>query len=344
MRACLHAWTMFLAILACSLSAGCSEVTTMPVTDADPNVQSNFGTIEKVSVMTTDGQEIFLNKDEFLKHATKDTSLFPQQLQKLKTEDVRFTLIVYRSQSAPFVLEVGPGQDETTSFYHWIRKETAKALFPQIHLRSIEMVATDLGQSYLPTEEETSLIGKQLSAAEYSETNQPLQFALYPDYRLVVDSGERTMIAQLLSPRLLRVSLGKEQLYYTVSTDLFSQAANWLPPQKKGTSDVFDSLFKATKVILAPTGKGSADLLTYEPAESSQYQSLLHETVRELKRAEPSAAPVPTEAPEYYLRIMVGETEHVVHIYGDTFRFQGKMYHQPEMKGLLSSYRQVMHK
>ncbi|RNB91893.1 hypothetical protein EDM56_03840 [Brevibacillus fluminis] len=348
MRACLHAWTMFLAILACSISAGCSEVTTKPVTDNDSHatskIQEQFGTIDKVSVMTTDGQEIFLDKKEFMQNAEKMAAFLPQELEKVKTDDARFTLIVYRSQSAPFVLEIGPGSEAMNVLYHWIRKETAEVVFQQIHIRTLELSATDLDQHYIPTDEETAKINKLLTSATFSETTEPLQYSLYPGYQLVINTPERAIAARLLSPSLIGLSLGKEHLFYTVSTDLFSAVANWLPPEKEGVRDVFDPLLQATKVILAPTGEGMSDTLTYDPAESSRYMGLLHETVRELKRAHPLSTPSPTTSPAYYLRVMTGNTEHTIRVYGDTFRYEGKMYQQSKLQELLRDYRQIISK
>lgn len=344
MRACLHAWMMFLAILACSLSAGCSEVTTMPERDLEnhSNLQAQFGTIDKVSVMTTDGQEIYLNKNEFLEHVAKEEALLSGDLQNVKTEDVRFTLIVYRAQSAPFVLEIGSGNKKTDAFYQWIRKEAAEEAFRQLHVRTLEVEATDLNQHYLPTDEETAKISNMLSYATYSDSAQTAQYSLYPGYQMVINTGERSVVVKLLSPSLIGLTLGKEQLFYTVSTDLFSLMADWLPPEPTRANDVFDPLLRATKVILAPSGDASADTVTFDPGDSTRHLGLLHETVRELKQAKSSAAPVPTDPPAFSLRIQVGETEHIVRIYGDTFRFQGKMYQQPKLKELMDEYRQIL--
>ncbi|MGE5703283.1 MAG: hypothetical protein ACM32O_12200 [Clostridia bacterium] len=348
MRTRLHAWTLVMILLACLLTAGCSEGAKIPVSDPDSNANltSQFGTIEKVSVMTTDGQELYLNKEEFVQHAVKEAALLPSQVDiHTKQDDARFTLIVYRSQAAPFVMEIGPGGSEDSDrFYRWIRKEAAKVLFKQMAVRTVEVEADDLQKRYLPTEEETIMIAQQLAAAEFRESNLP-QYSLYPGYRLNVNMGERTMGTRLLSPSLLCVSLGKEELYYNVSTDLFSKVTSWLPPQMRNDSNPFAPLFKATKVTLSPSGKEAGNTLAFDPNESSLLQGLLHETVRTFQKATPSVQHIRDEtAADYYLRLQVGTTEYTIRIYGDSFRYLGKMYYQPQLKSLIASYRQALSK
>ncbi len=339
MRARFLACKYACALLMFSLLTACSNVSDVPASEVETQLHTELDSIEKVSVLSTDGQEVVIDVAEFIKDVSHESKSFIKpSLPPLDREDIRYTLIVNRKKGAPFVLEVGSNQPEMERLYHWMRKITGNALFKQPNIRTQEMKMKDLHASLLPGEDDTAFITKKLQEATFEDVAQPHQYPLYPAYQLTIDMGNRDLEATLLTPSLMAVAFGKEELYYRIDTQLFSRLASLLPLQNPDPNQL-DMLFRATQFRVSAEKQGKMQEQRYEIAESSVLKGTAQQVVRLLKESTPIHLENEGKKSELILHYTVDDQEIDIPCVDDTFIWQGLSFQHP---GLTASIKALL--
>jgi hypothetical protein len=322
--------------------AGCSsEVSNRNASELKKRIEVEIGTIEKGSVLSTDGQEVSLDLQAFLNDLPERGKELQLSDTPLQREDVRYTLILHRKTLAPLVIEVGEQASQfggqtyrgsgAVNFYRWVRQQAGKSLLPD-RVRSIELTAVDFAHTLPLKQQEAETVWQLLKTAETVDVMEQKQYPLYPYYRIKLDTGERAMEATVLTPTLLSVPFGKETHYYRIPGSLFSLLTEWLPPQK-AISDPFEPLFKATHIRIEPVKDQSVKAQTRKISETTVDQALAHQCVRLLKdgthqhgqRAQPQQA-------RFRLTFFGNGTETSIYVFDRYFLYEGRVYTHPEWK------------
>jgi hypothetical protein len=293
-------------------------------------------TIEKVSVLSTDGQEVTLNLPVFLGELDKQGKELHQTARPLQSAELRYTLIVQRRGDAPLVIEVGKEASQignltysgssAVNFYHWIRELTAGSLFTTMQIQKGDLHAGDLNRSLSLDERQIAEITSYLRNAKYHPIEDGKHYPLYPDYRLKLENGERTMEITLLTPTLLSVQLGRETLQYDVSGQLFSLLTEWLPLHASAGNPL-DQLYKTRECELVPGRLSQAKKQSWKMDQSIEIQAILHQIIRKLHEGVPAEQSAAVSGREQYsLLFQVNGKEHVLKMYEQVFSLDGKYY------------------
>lgn len=147
---------MLPALLICLLLAGCADGSNRNISEVKKRIDVEMGAVEKVTVLSTDGQEISIDLTSFLNDLSEQGKDLQLSTEPLTREDVRYTLILTRKVEAPLVIEVGEQASQfgdeayrgsgADKFYRWIRKLSGTALL-ESSLHSVEITADDLTTS-----------------------------------------------------------------------------------------------------------------------------------------------------------------------------------------------------
>ncbi|MGQ7277266.1 hypothetical protein ACT91Q_04805 [Brevibacillus thermoruber] len=326
---------VFPVLMAGLLMAGCSEGVKGTESDMKKQLDADLGAVEKVTVLSTDGQEVPLALDEFLKELPeqgKDLQVSPQPL---KRDEIRYTLVLYRHKLAPLVVEVGkqasqygentyrgPGADR---FYQWIHREAGKGLLPAA-IQTAVVSAEDLGQTVTLGKTQAEFLQGVLAAATPLSDKEIDQYPLYPHYRLRIDTGGRSLHITMLTPTLVSIPFGRETHYYSIQGSLFSQLTQWLPPRRTA-GDAFDRLFQASKIRVEPSGDARVASVEQSATETTVEQGKAHQCVRLLKGGVALAGqPKSPGSERYRLIFSVEESEVTVHVYDRHIRFNDNWY------------------
>ncbi|MFM1650799.1 hypothetical protein ACI7RC_01715 [Brevibacillus sp. B_LB10_24] len=325
-----------LMCLVCLILYGCSANPQKPNAAERNLIVQNVDSVEKVSVLTTEGQDIPLDVKDFSRGLLELTGEVTTADQPLPEKDVKFSLIVYRAVEAPLIIDVGenvcrigeasysgPG---ARNFYSWVRELIGAALFQQDQVESVDIVASDLNMSQFLQKQEANELWEYLRSGEYREKPGNRQFPLYPYYRLKFDTGRNIMEVTVLTPALVSVKMGKEIIYYHVSGQMFAWLTGKLPLQQPDEETVH-MLFKASGVKLLPAG-GKAEALDWKVADSIVQQGIVHQVVRVLQHGT-ALAGKPEQAAnraEYVLRFTVGEKVTEVAVYEHAFSTGGSWF------------------
>lgn len=330
-------WRTYLltGLFACLLLTACSKGSNQHLNEMKKQLDVEIGTIDKVSVLSTDGQEFPIDLDAFTGDLTQQGRDLQQSDTPIKREDVRYTVILYRKIEAPLVIEVGTQASQLANktyrgngaerFYRWIRDITGHSLF-RAEIRNVEVTADDINQSISLSDGPTGEVWQILRTAEHVDAVEGKQYPLYPHYRLKLDTGNNVLEATILTPTLLAVKVGAETHYFRVNSELFSKLTQWLPLREK-SADSFDTLFKASEIRIIPTGDKTVSMLERKLADSTFDQALSHELVRLLKRGIPASRDLSLPKQEKFKLVFVinGEDKEI-RMYEQYFAMNGQNY------------------
>ncbi|MFY0542803.1 hypothetical protein [Brevibacillus sp. H7] len=334
MRTCLRLF-LYPVLLVGLLLTGCSASSERQLSEMKEQIDLEVGAVQKVAVLSTDGQEVALDPAAFLNDLPAEGKELELSDTPLEREDVRYTLILYRKVEAPLVLEVGErasrfgdktyGGSGAANFYRWVRQLTGEALL-QSSVRTADLVADDLGRSVSMTEQEAASLWQTLQSADYLETVEEKQYPLYPRYRLKLDMGAGHLEATVLTPTMVSIPFGKETHYYRIQGSLFSTLTEWLPPNHVST-DPFESLFKADEIHIQPMANLAIQQQVRKMSDSTIDLGMSHQCIRLLKSGILQSKPTALPRQENYRIIFVsGETKSTVQMYDRYFVYDGKVY------------------
>ncbi|WP_431809942.1 hypothetical protein [Brevibacillus agri] len=331
---------LLIVMVASMMISGCAQPDKVPA-DMSNRIEKELGAVEKVTVMSTDGQEVMLDLPTFMKELSGQGKDLQLSETALKQEDVRFTLVLYRKQLAPLVVAVGEGASQfgentyrgagAVAFYHWIQKLTGKGLLSQ-KINTVLLSAEDLAKTRVLGETEIEDIRKTLAAA-VPETGASLkQYPLYPNYRLRINSAERPLEVTVLTPTLISVPFGKETHTFHVDGGLFSKLTEWIPPTDKKEEKRLEQLFKASRIRIAATGAMAVESLELEVRKTTVEQGIAHQAVRLLQTAELlKEAPKDPGPEQYRLFFTVNGKEREVIWYAKYFQLDANWFTHNEM-------------
>jgi len=322
-------------VVACTVVTGCAQHTRETETDMKNRIESELGTVERVTVMSTEGQEVSLDLPVFLSELQSQGKDLQQSSDALKQEDVRITLVLYRKQLAPLVVSVGEKASQfgestyrgpgAITFYQWIHRLTGKGLMT-LQEDSILLSADDLSQSRELPQAETGYIRKVLSEAVPEGDSNEKQEPLYPHYRLRMESAERPLEVTVLTPTLISVPFGRDTHYFHVDGTMFSRLTEYLVPKEKA-NDPIEKLFKATMIRVQASGPMKVGEVDLDVTQSTVEQGLAHQAVRMLKTGVLLEKPPQQAGPEQYrLQFQVSGEERTVIFYSLYFRIDDRWY------------------
>ncbi|MGZ0049767.1 hypothetical protein [Brevibacillus gelatini] len=330
---------LFIVMVASMMIAGCAQTDKVPA-DMSNHIEKELDAVEKVTVMSTDGQEVMLDLPTFMKELAGQGKDLQLSETALKQEDVRFTLVLYRKQLAPLVVAVGEGASQfgentyrgagAVAFYQWIQKLTGKGLLSQ-KINTVLLSAEDISKTRVLGETEMEAIRTVLAAAVPETGATRKQYPLYPNYRLRINSAERPLEVTVLTPTLISVPFGKETHTFHVDGELFSKLTEWIPPAEMEEMQL-EQLFKASKIRIAPTGAMAVEGLELEVRKTTVEQGIAHQAVRLLQTAELlKEAPKEPGPEQYRLYFTVNGKEHELILYDNHFQIDANWFAHHEM-------------
>lgn len=329
MKSSFHAY-LFRILVAGLLVTGCSQDQTIR-SDMRGSIETELGAVEKVTVMSTDGQEIHLNMPVFLEELAEQGNELEESPDPLKQEDVRFTLVLYRKNLAPLVVSVGEKASQygdrtfrgpgAIRFYDWIHRQTGIGIISQ-EMNSIFLTAEDLPSTKLLLDSERDAVKQILREAVPEREQGNRQYPLHPYYRMRIHSNERAMEVTVLTPTLISIPFGRETHIFHVEGSLFSQLTSWLPPREKA-ADSLEKLFKATKLRVEAIGMEQMENREIDLTASTIKQGMAHEIVRSITRATSLAeAPSQPGKPRFVLHFVTGDSTRSVIFYPQYFQVE----------------------
>ncbi|MBO8162439.1 MAG: hypothetical protein H0Z34_01825 [Brevibacillus sp.] len=324
------------ALLACILLAACSNQPQGAGGDERDEISRQLGTVEKVSVLSTDGTEIPLDLQAFSAKLSEQSMQLEQANAPLAPEDVKYTLVVYRTDLAPLVIEVGAkasqlgdltyGGEGAEAFYRWIRSLIGQALFQQDQVYTVMLSAADMDRTLTLSRNEATLVWEAFREAQYQEAVEQVVYPLYPYYQLNLDVGKHVLNAVVLTPSLVSLRFGREVLYYRVPGTLFSSLTEWIPPRPVQGAPI-DSLFRATKLDFSYSEQGAKVDQTWNLAESIELQGRAHQLIRMMKQGMLLDQPVSLpEHPLYTVSFQTNDGKKTTLVYDKYFSHEGNVY------------------
>ncbi len=346
-------WTRFLlcSVMALLFVAGCSNASGKPSIQERNVLVSKLDAVEKVSVLTTDGEEIFLDMSAIKKEFPQTSQEIYRSTDRLKESDVRYTLLAYRQNQAPLVFEIGEmacqfedvtyrGKDART-FYQKIAELAGRALLAGQHVQSIELSAVDKGDLVHLKNTQSQELWQIFRQASYQVKPDLVPYPLYPLYSLKLDFGNRVREITVLTPSLVTFKLGNDVLYFRVSGSLFSLLTKQIAP-KPAENDRFDQLFRADKIyILSSANKAQ---MISDAADPIIWESMAHQFIRALKEGSPREQKTSGAEKEIYKIILtMGNTKKEISVFESGFVFDGRVFKQhrivKQIEGLLGTYK-----
>lgn len=322
---------LFQVLVACMVMTGCSRPDQEMAAGIRASIEAEVGAVEKVTVMSTDGQEVALDRTVFIQGLAEFGKDWQLSAEPLKQEDVRFTLVLYRNQSAPLVVSVGEtasqyGEstyrgNDAKQFYRWIRRQTGEGLLAQ-KVESVQLSADDLSLTKMLQTEEIKAVHELLAGAvpQMEEEQGVKQFPLHPYYRMRIHTGEKPLEMTVLTPTLVSVPFGRETHYYHVEGALFSKLTVWLPPREQ-EDDPLQKLHKATLLRVETLGAANVLDKEYSVTQTTVEQGVAHQIVRMLRSAAPLSEPPAQPGPKQYLLHFTGNGVHrTVTFYSNYFQ------------------------
>ncbi|MED1746347.1 MULTISPECIES: hypothetical protein [Brevibacillus] len=331
---------LFPVLMAGLLLAGCAENTNGQPADMKKQMDNELGSVEKVTVLSTDGVEVPLELQKFLKELPEQGGDLHKSDQVLTRDEIRYTLVLYRSKQAPLVVEVGEQASQygentyrgqgAVKLYQWIYRQAGVGLLSGTYKNAV-LSAVDLNQTMSLDNGQTEMVQQTFLAAEPLIEKEKRQYPLHPYYQLRVDSGERMLDATLLTPTMIAIPFGRETQYYRIQGSLFSKLTQWMPPRKT-TDDSFQQLYQATSIRLIATGDEKVPALEKKPTETTVEQGMAHQCIRLLKNSVAlTKVPQNVGKERFQLTFLVGEKNHTIHFFDDYFRYEGKWYSQNKL-------------
>ncbi|MBY0088803.1 hypothetical protein [Brevibacillus brevis] len=308
--------------------------------DMKDHIEKELGAVEKVTVMSTDGQEVLLDLRLFLQELSGQGQDLQVSSESLKQEDVRFTLVLYRTQQAPLVVTVGESASEfgghtyrgagASYFYQWVNKLTGKGVLSQ-KIQSVRLSAEDLGQARVLNEVEAEYIRKVMGSAVPEVDTRSKQYPLYPNYQMRMNSADRPVEVAILTPTLIAVPFGRETFFFHVEGSLFSRLTEWMPPSNR-KDDKIDPLFKSTRIRVTANGEMNVQDTKLDVTQTTIEQGIAHQSVRLLKNADPLNVPPKNPGPKQYeLHFLVNDIDQRMEVYPRYFKYDQTWYIQDEL-------------
>lgn len=318
---------------------GCAQSVNVP-DDMNAQIETELSAVEKVTVMSTDGQEVLLDQRLFFQELSGQGQDLQLSSEPLKQQDVRFTLVLYRKQEAPLVVTVGESASEfggntyrgtgASKFYQWVYKLTGKELLAQ-EINSIRLSAEDLGQARVLGEYESEYIRTALMAAIPEGNSPSKQYPLYPNYRMKINSADKPLEVSVLTPTLINVPFGRETYSYQVEGSFFSRLTELLPPSNR-QEDKIEPLFKSTQIRIAATGEMDVQNTEVDVTQTTIEQGIAHQAVRLLKMADLlTEAPKTPGTKQYEIHFITNESAHVIEVYPRYFKYDQNWYIHDEL-------------
>lgn len=339
MKSSLRAYLLSV-LVASMVMTGCAQGSKVSETDMKDRIETELGAVEKVTVMSTDGQEVALDLPVFLKELPTQGNDLQLSTEPLKQEDVRFTLVLYRKQLAPLVVTVGEKASQfgestyrgngAIYFYQWVHKQTGKGLLAQ-KVDSVLLSAEDLSRTSALGDEEVAYISQVLAAAVPETDKNNKQYSLFPYYKLRIGSTQRPLEITVLTPTLISVPFGREKHNFHVDGKLFSRLTEWLPPGEKEDRPL-DPLYKATRIDVKKTGEMTVENRELDVTQTTVEQGTAHQIVRLLQTGiRMKEAPPTPGAEQYQMHFLVNGTERTIVFYPRYFKFDQTWYAHSEL-------------
>ncbi|MBP1930774.1 hypothetical protein [Ammoniphilus resinae] len=345
-------WRMLFISLLIILIAGCSkelqpeqhitnkgnEHQTYTATQTDPTPQEKWNTLlgdlKNISVITKEGTEINLDKQEFLEkfhqlpfveeakedqYAYDYMVLFWSQTDEpavvsLTKQGVKWENIFYRGDGA-------------TKFSDYIEVNVAKEFFKQVNANRITVISKDLDQTKQFSDQGIEELFSMLQQAQYLKGGPRIPYPLFPYYVLEMDMAGKDIIqVEVLSPTLISVGQGNEKMYYQTVDSLYTPLMTEMPITNYSEHS-FNHLFKATALQVHDYTREIAQVydLKLEEMTELEVQSTIHQVVRTLKGGERAVSSKPN-SPVYKLVFAVEKEKILIDVYEDGFIYQGQFY------------------
>ncbi|GED70255.1 hypothetical protein BRE01_39570 [Brevibacillus reuszeri] len=339
MKSSLRAYLLSL-LVASMVMTGCAQGSKVSETDMRDRMETELGGVEKVTVMSTDGQEVALDLPVFLKELPTQGQDLQLSAEPLKQEDVRFTLVLYRKQSAPLVVTVGEKASQfgestyrgngAIYFYQWIHKQTGKGLLAQKFENGL-LSAEDLSKTIVLSGTELEYIRNVLSTAVPETDKITKQFPLFPTYKIRVGSTQKPLEVTVLTPTVISVPFGREKHYFHVEGQLFSRMTALLPPSETEEHSI-DRLFKSSRIHLVATGEMTGEDRELDATQTTVEQGIAHQIVRLLQKGTRlENAPQAPGKEQYQLKFLLNGTERSVVFYPRYFKLDQSWYAHDEL-------------
>ncbi|WP_134686182.1 hypothetical protein [Brevibacillus migulae] len=223
-----------------ALMIGCLLLTSCATASQHSRFDRNLEEIDRVSVLSLDGQEIELPLAIFLGELKRQGLHLEPSDEEFHRDEMMYTLLVHRRSESPLVIQVGKNASQfgnTTyigegakNFYRWIRKLTAESLFSS-RLQEGEIRAEDLNRERMLEFQQRNELEPLLQRAVYHASEESRVYPLYPDYRLKLHYEDRITEVRILTPTLAAVNFGSDIFYYEMPKTVHDRVAEWLSPQ-----------------------------------------------------------------------------------------------------------------
>ncbi|MDH4617176.1 hypothetical protein [Brevibacillus sp. AY1] len=320
---------LFPLLVAGLVLTGCSQDNQGIKTDMRGSIETELGAVEKVTVMSTDGQEVALELPVFMKELTEQGQDLEVSTEPLDQGEVRFTLVLYRKDLAPLVVPIGEKASQygdrtfrgngAKTFYQWVHKQVGTGILAQ-EMNNIYLSAEDLSSTKLLQDSERDAVKQLLRSADPELEQGVKQYPLHPYYRMRIHSNEKPLEVTVLTPTLISIPFGRETLTFHVEGALFSQLTSWLPPKEK-TDDIYEKLFKANKLRIEKAGRTDVEDHEYDVTTTTKEQGKAHQIVRLIKSATPLPdAPSQPGEKQYVLHFVSSDTKRTIEMYPLTFK------------------------
>ncbi|GAB7388202.1 hypothetical protein BSNK01_20390 [Bacillaceae bacterium] len=295
---------------------------------------------DKLSVLTEDGGEIALDKEQFLKAFAES---FPS-LQKGGEPTARFeyTLVLWEEGKEPLVMQIGKeGIAVEGQYFHgttvsdvsqFVRKAIADQLLKALPIDRIVLTAKDLNRSRQLSKTDVSRIRQVLAQAQYIEEENPrIKDPLFPNYFLeFADGGKELVQVNVISPTLLSLRFGEKQFYYQLQDSIFSLLKETIPIIDYSPGHL-KYLFKADQLVISDKRPGFAHE-TYEIAEKGdgalQAKAITHYLARLLSAGREEGANGAKGEVKMILTFYVDDVPRRVQVFEDHFTYLGKDYYK----------------
>ena|GEM_PF-3140143 len=350
-------WRMLCIALIIIFMAGCSkevqpvqDITkrenghqTFMATQTDPSPQEKWNTLlgdlKNISVITKEGTEIHLDKQEFLEK-------FHQLpfVEEAKEDQTAYDyMVLFWSQTdepAVFSLTKQGVKWENTfyqgdgaaKFTDYIEVMVAKEFFKQVNANRIMVMSKDLDQTKQVSDQSIEPLFSMLQQAQYLKGGPRIPYPLFPYYVLELDMAGKDIIqVEVLSPTLISVGLGNEKMYYQTIDSLYTPLMNEMPIANYSELS-FNHLFKADDLQIHDYSGEMAHIYRLKLADMTdlEIQSTIHQVIRTLKSGE-RVGSSKIGSPTYKLLFTVEKEKTLIDVYPDGFIYQGQFYKKSEV-------------
>lgn len=314
--------------------SGCTMMNEQIMDDTN-QLQKMMGKIERVSVLTTDGQELPLDFQLFSQGIVSFGRDLQQSSQHFNRDQIKFSLVVYRFSQAPMVIEMGENAlqynyvtyrgESAAQLYDFVRHVIGHSLFQKAVVQTVELNSADMGETIFVDQPDRDQFLREIRAGELVLKNGEKQYALFPNYRLRINTDDLHYQLSLATPTLLTLELGKETIAYRVNSSLFARFTDLAPAQE--SLHTFDHLFKASSVRISRYNNEHKQETVWRASSSLQMQGSIHQLVRFMKSSKQIEKPNNLSEPPFFVAEFVEpEKKTTVIFYDSMFAIDGYFY------------------